>query len=173
MEKLLQVGNVFELKKGMKVTARITENFCEGAYESPFFCDIEVGCTYGCTYLYSKYKDITNIYELSHTIEKLLKEQEINVDTDKMNHFFEFYNLFMIPRDNIFKIDTSAFLGEYVVTEIKCDKFHKVIAKKLNPDTYEIEGTEIFFYQKEGLFANVVAPVKLCWCGEMNLTERR
>lgn len=165
MNRLLQVGNVFKLKRGMKVTARITDKICEGVYESPFFCDIEVGCTY----LYSKYKDITNISELNQTIEKILKEQKITIDLDKMNQLFELFNFFMIPKDNIFMINTSDFLGKYVVTDIKCDKFHKVIAKRLNPDTSEIEDTEIFFYQKEGLFTNVVEPVKLCWCGEINL----
>lgn len=145
MDKLLQVGDVFELKKGMKVVASIGSNYY----------DIEVGNSY--------YFRNTNRFKLNKELDRFLSGRKVTMDM--LVAFSEFCTFLNKPHNTILKIDTLAFLGKYVVTEVRCDKFHKIIAKKLKTGVSEND-TKIFFYQKEGLFESVVKPHNLCVCGK-------
>jgi len=174
MESLLQVGDVIELRQGMKVYSKIPEKF---TYENSVLStathrrDIEIGLTYHfCSNIHSI--DIAK-NNLSKDILKCFRSRlGLTVsETDLLNSINQIISLssFIPDFNETFKIDR----GDFVVIKTTfsgggCgyrlnDEYpngHHVYCKKLIDNKYDENGIEVDFYQT-GCFTAMIEPKQL------------
>jgi hypothetical protein len=153
MTELLQTGDVIEIKKGMKVYAKLLEKFIyAGHYASEKFAqtDIRVGDEKTSSFEIDKVKE-SLVVKIQEAFGRTLSLQ---VENTAIESFVE-------PMLLGFKtetFDTQVYEGEYVVTKTELsgggsghnDTFpdgHHVFCQKLNNGLFDKEGLEIHFYQ--------------------------
>lgn len=169
MKDFLKVGDVIELKKGMKVYAEVPSHFIfENRHLSNRLTshDVEIGNVFDNTHTLDAQTDrlINKIMGRIH--EEFASEELKIVDSAKLaNHVRE-----NIPKQSITKLTIPE--GEYVVVNTELDgggrshndvypDGHRVYCKKLLFDgRYDDKGFEVNFYQS-GSFTAMIEPVDL------------
>lgn len=161
MEKLLQRGNIFELKRGMSVYADLPEKFIFA--NRPFSDekhnhDIVVGRVYTTSNYYE------SVAKIENDVKEAIERPGLKVDKKQIEKFVNG----IVPDKQEEQFDTSVFLGKYVVINTESsgsgngmgqgDHYPdgwKVIAKKLNEDKFDPDGLEISFYQTGAFTAKI------------------
>ena len=154
MEKFLQRGNIIELKKDMSVFIIAKEKF--GRREYPFSDQLIWTCISIGTVLKN---EITSIEKgkLFADIKKVLREQRIFTESDKIENFIE-----SILENRSESFDTSIYEGKYIVTDAGFSdattgkQGWKVEATKLDNGRYIPDGLKVYFFQTPGCIATIL-----------------
>lgn len=168
-DKLLTIGDVIELKKGMKVYSQMEERYTydnKPFSEKPTNAEIEIG-------VFKKVAGFGNINKSLESTAKDIKEAFIsnlglNISTTIANNFINS----QLPDFAVMHLGMKRFTvypGEYVVTRTQSEggsnngidpypDGHRVFAKKLSiHGTYNSIEKEISFYQS-GCFTCMILP---------------
>lgn len=174
MRELLQRGNVFKIKKGMRVYTDIPSKYvlenCRNSNRKTA-TDITVGEILTST-ASDKTKDL--IY-IRNDIINVFNKHGLKIHEETVNDFLKGLNISLKEE----QFNTSIFTGEYVVTHTESsgggpgfepgDVYPdgwKVTAKKLKNGTYNQNGLEVTFFQT-GRFSTMIPPKYVTLLGDM------